>query len=50
MEVPRLRVQMELQLQAYAVAVATMDLSHICKLHCSFWQCQILNLLSEAWD
>ena len=24
--------------------------SHVCSLHCSSWQCQILNLLSEARD
>ena len=31
-------------------ATATQDLSHICNLHQSSWQCRILNLLSEARD
>jgi len=44
MGVPRLGVQSELQLPAYATAIATtQDLSHICNLHHSSWQCQILN-------
>ena len=34
----------------YATDKATLDLSHICDLCCSLWQCQILNLLSEARD
>ena len=38
MEVPRPGVELELQLRA-----ATPDLSHIYGLHCSLWQCQILN-------
>ena len=46
MEVPRLRVKLEPQLPAYATAMP--DLSHICNLHCSSWQCQILNQVSEA--
>ena len=45
MEVPRLRVESELQLLAYPTATATQDLSHICDLHHSLQQCQILNLL-----
>ena len=48
MEVPRLGVQLELQLQA--CAIATQDPSHICDLHCSSRQCQILSPLSEARD
>ena len=50
MEVPRLRVELELQLQAYttATATATRDLSRICDLHLSSWQCRILNPLIEA--
>ena len=48
MEVPRLGVELELQLPAYTAAIATWDLSCICDLHCSLWQCQILNPLSEA--
>ena len=50
MEFPRLGVELELQLPAYTTATATPDLSHICKLHLSLWQCQILNPLSEARD
>ena len=48
MEVPRLWIESELQLWAYTTATATRDLSHICGLHHSLWQCQILNPLSEA--
>ena len=50
MEVPRLGVELELQLLAYATARAKEDLSHICDLHHSSWQCQILNPLSKARD
>ena len=50
MEVPRLGVKSELYLQAYTTATATLDPSHICKLHHSLWQRQILNPLSEASD
>ena len=35
---------------AYAAAIATPDLSCICDLHGSWWQCQILNPLNEARD
>ena len=42
MEVPRLGVEWELQLPAYAIATATPDPSHVCDLHNSSWQCQIL--------
>ena len=48
MEVPRLWVKLELQLPAYATAIATPDPSHICDLHRSSWQRQILNPLSEV--
>ena len=48
MEVPRLGVQSELP--AYATTTAMWDPSHICNLHHSLWQRQILNLLSEARD
>ena len=49
MEVPRLAVKLELQqLLAYTAATATPGLSCICDLHCSSWQCQILNPLSRA--
>ena len=40
MEVPRLGVQSELQLLAYPTA--TQDLSHVCYLRHSSWQCQVL--------
>ena len=51
MEVPRLGVQSELQLPAYTTATATPDPSHICALHHSSQQCQVLNPLSfEARD
>ena len=35
---------------AYTTATATLDLSCICDLCCSLWQCWILNMLSEARD
>ena len=50
MEVPRLGVQSDLQLLAYSTATATWDLSTVCDLHHSSWQCQILNPLSKARD
>ena len=50
MEVRRLGVSSELLLQAYTTATATADLSHVCDLHHSSWQCRILNPLSEARD
>ena len=36
--------------KACATATATLDLSHICDLHCNLQQRQILNPLSEARD
>ena len=48
MEVPRLEVEQELQLLAYTTATAIPDLSCICNLNHSSWQCQIPNLLSEG--
>ena len=50
MEVPRLRVESELQLPATATATATPDPSHLCDLHHSSRQRQILHPLSEARD
>ena len=47
-EFPRLGVQSELQLQAYTTATATQDLSQVCDLYHSSWQCQIFNPLGEA--
>ena len=48
MEIPRLGVESELQLLAYSTAMQ--DLSHVCSLHHSSQQHQILNPLSEARD
>ena len=48
MEVPRLGVELQLQLLAYATATVMWDLSRVCNLHHSKWQCQIVNPLSEA--
>ena len=50
MEVPRLGVKLELRLPAYATATATPCPSHICNLHHSSWQYQILNPLNEVRD
>ena len=50
MEVPRLEVESELQPPAYTAATATWDPSHVCELHHSSRQHQILNPLSEARD
>ena len=50
MEIPRLGVELELQLLAYTTAMAMPDPSHVCDLHHSSWQHQILNPLSEAGD
>jgi len=50
MEVPRLGVKSELQLLAYTTATATQNPSHICNLHHSSQQHQILNPLSKARD
>ena len=43
MEVPRLGVESELQSPAYTIATVTWDQSHICGLHHSSQQYQILN-------
>ena len=50
MELPRLRVELDLQSPAYTTATATQDLSCVCNLHHSSWQCRILNPLSKARD
>ena len=47
MEVPRLGVRYEIQLLAYTTPTAMQDLSHICDLHHSSWQCQIPNPLAR---
>ena len=46
MEVPKLQIESELQLPVYATATA--DLSHICDLHHSSRQHQILNPLGNT--
>ena len=38
------------QARAYTTVTATQDLSHVCDLHHSSWQCRILIPLSEARD
>ena len=43
-------VKSKLQLLGYATATAMSDLSHICDLHHSLWQHQILNPVSRAKD
>ena len=43
MEAPRLGVELELQLLAYSTATAARDPSHVCDLHHSSQQRQILN-------
>ena len=48
MEVPRLGGESERQLPAYTTATAMWDPSHICDLHCSLQQRQILNTVSET--
>ena len=48
MQVPRLGVKLELQLLVCTTVTATRDLSRICELHHSSWQCRIVNPLSEA--
>ena len=48
MEAPRLWVESKLQLPAYTAGTLTLDPSHICDLHHSLQQCQILKPLSKA--
>ena len=48
MKVPRLGFKWKLQLPAYTTATATQDPSHVCDLHHSSRQRQILNPLSEG--
>ena len=50
MEVSRLGVELELQPPASTTATAAGDPRHICDLHHSSWQGQILDSLSEATD
>ena len=48
MEFPSPGIESELQLLAYTTA--TQNLSRICDLHHSSWQCKILNPLNKARD
>ena len=50
MEAPRLGVESELQLAASITATAAPDLSYICSLQQSSWQCWIPNPRREARD
>ena len=50
MEVPRLGLGSELQLQPYTTATTMQDLSCVCDLPHSSWQCWVLNPLSESRD
>ena len=50
MKVPKLEAELELQLLASATAIATLDPSHICELHHSLQQRQILHPLGYARD
>ena len=50
MEVPRLGVESKLQLLAYTTATVILDLSHVCNLHYSSQQSQILKPLSKDRD
>ena len=49
-EVPRPGVELDLQLLAFTTTTATQDLSCICDIHHSSWQCQIPDPLSKARD
>ena len=50
MEVPRLGVELELQLLPSTTTTVMQNLSHVCDLHHSSQQHQILNPLSKAMD
>ena len=50
MEVPWLAVELEQWPLAYATATATRDPGHVCDLHHSSWQCQVVNPLSQVRD
>ena len=49
-DIPRLAMESELQLPTYTIATATWDPSHLCNLHHSSRQHQILHPLSGARD
>ena len=48
MEVPRARTGIRATAPDYITAMATPDPSRICDLHCSLWQCHIINPLSKT--
>jgi len=48
MEIPMQGVKSELQLLATATATAMRNLSHVCDLQLSSWQCRIPDPLNEA--
>ena len=50
MEVPTIGSESELQVPAYTTTIATPYPGHVCNLHHSSQQCQILNPLNEARD
>ena len=50
MEISRLGAEWGLHLPAYPTDPARPDPSQTCDLSCRFWQCWILNPLSEARD
>ena len=50
MEIPRPGVELKQQLLAFTIPTATSNPSHMWDLHCSLWQCWILNPLSKARD
>ena len=49
-EVPRLGVELEVYPLAYTTVTEMPDLSHICDLHYSSWQFQVLNPVSKDRD
>ena len=52
MEAPQVKGEIGAAAEAYITATVTpdLDLSSICKLHCSLWHCWVLNTLIEARD
>ena len=50
MKVSRIGVKSALSPPTYTRATAMQDLSHVCNLHHSSWQCQILNPLRKVRD
>ena len=48
LDVPGLGVESELQLQVYTTDTDTLNLSYICKVHCSLWQ-SMLDWKATEW-